>query len=83
MNAIQTLIDHAREVYPHFESPRGQQDISAAQSEYTRLTAERDELRRALKIAQTYVAHYGKGPDASEDLDTINAALTRAGKGSK
>ena len=28
---IQTLIDHAKETYPHFESVRGQADIQSAQ----------------------------------------------------
>jgi hypothetical protein len=34
MKAITTLIDHAREVYPHFESERGQRDILNATLEH-------------------------------------------------
>ena len=30
VSAIKTLIEHAQETYPHFESPRGQRDIAAA-----------------------------------------------------
>jgi hypothetical protein len=28
--ALETLVDHAQEKYPHFESERGQRDIAAA-----------------------------------------------------
>ena len=31
--ALATLIEHASEQYPHFESPRGQADIRAAKEE--------------------------------------------------
>lgn len=30
--ALQTLVEHAQEQYPHFESPRGQHDILTAQN---------------------------------------------------
>lgn len=43
--ALQTLIDHCGEAYPHFESERGAIDIQAAIDENT-------ELREALKAAE-------------------------------
>ncbi len=30
MGALRVLVDHAQEMYPHFESPRGQADIKRA-----------------------------------------------------
>ncbi len=31
-SALRTMIDHASETYPHFESERGQRDIAAAKA---------------------------------------------------
>jgi hypothetical protein len=30
IEAVETLVDHAEEMYPHFESERGQRDIAEA-----------------------------------------------------
>ena len=37
--AALVLAAHAREVYPHFESPRGQQDIEAVEAAIRKLDA--------------------------------------------
>jgi hypothetical protein len=37
LEAIQRLIDHAGETYPHFESPRGERDIAEAREALRRL----------------------------------------------
>lgn len=39
MNAFDTLVKHCNEMYPHFESPRGQHDIATAKKEYDALVA--------------------------------------------
>lgn len=45
MNAIQKLIDHCHETYPHLEDVRGQADILAAQEEVDALEIELARLR--------------------------------------
>ena len=46
MTPFDTLIEHAKEAYPHFESPRGQADIAAAIKYVRNLEAELKYLRK-------------------------------------
>lgn len=54
MSAFDTLIKHCGETYPHFECPRGQEDIAAAKKEY-------DDLKNALEVlARIPLEDFGK-----------------------
>ena len=60
---IQTLIEHAREVYPHFECSRGQADILAAETELKEL---RSTLHVAAYALGNILLHYGDAMRNSE-----------------
>jgi hypothetical protein len=50
VTAIDTLIEHCQEMYPHFESERGQADIANAKAEHAALNACYEVLKRVETI---------------------------------
>lgn len=69
MKAIETLINHAQETHPHFESIRGQKDIINADKELRKLKTVLKHAR--VTLTSNRVTHYWKLKMAVEACDNL------------
>lgn len=74
--AVLRLIEHAREMYPHFEDVRGQRDIEAAAAELDAATKERDQLQSRAELAEADARDSKRGAmRAFEESDRLQARV--------
>lgn len=72
--ALQALIDHASETYPHLESERGQQDLAAAREALAKYESLVGALEGLFEHCAMVHKHWGEGSNATAADTAISEA---------